>query len=404
MDGANVLGTGAVNAAGVATYATAALAVATHPLSAVYGGDGNYATSTSGAISQVVNKASTSTTVVSSSTPSLVGTSVTFTATVTAKAPGAGTRSGTVTFSDGGNPIGTGTVNAAGVATFAIATLTAGMHNISADYGGDGNFTGSTSSAFAQNVSASAAMLSLTAAPNATSFGESTSLTATVVGQNGTPTGTVTFNDGATELGTTTLDGTGVATFPTSTLSAGTHTINARYSGSTIYAWAVGSLAHVVDKAKTTTKVTSSLTPAIVGANIVFTATVASTTTGFTGQVELFDGTMSLGTVALSGKTATFATSSLAEGAHAITATYKGDSSFVASTSTMLIQSVNAPTHTGSTLGTEANPNTKADDNGDGGGGCGCRVLPPTAPTGGALLVVLGGALALVARRRRSRD
>ena len=55
-------------------------------------------------------------------------------------------------------------------------------------------------------------------------------LTATVTSGAGTPTGTVTFLDGATPLGTGTLSG-GVATFTTSSLAVGSHSITAAYGG-----------------------------------------------------------------------------------------------------------------------------------------------------------------------------
>jgi hypothetical protein len=47
----------------------------------------------------------------------------------------------------------------------------------------------------------------------------------------GTPTGTVTFEDSSTVLGTAPLDGNGKATFTTAGLAAGTHAITAVYSG-----------------------------------------------------------------------------------------------------------------------------------------------------------------------------
>ncbi len=85
FDGATQIGTGALNGSGMATYSTTALTQATHSITAQYGGDSNYATSTSPAVSQVVNgsgTASTTTALVSSLNPSTVGASVTFTATV----------------------------------------------------------------------------------------------------------------------------------------------------------------------------------------------------------------------------------------------------------------------------------------------------------------------------------
>ena len=75
---------------------------------------------------------------------------MTFTATVTVQAPGAGTPTGTVTFMDGATTLGTGTLNGAGVATFTTTGLSVGHHNITAIYGGDASFNGSTSNAVDQ--------------------------------------------------------------------------------------------------------------------------------------------------------------------------------------------------------------------------------------------------------------
>jgi outer membrane autotransporter protein len=92
--------------------------------------------------------ASTTVTLASSPNPSTSGEAVTFTATV---GSGGGTPAGTVTFLDGGHPIGTG-VLAAGVATFTTASLTIGEHFITADYGGATGFLASTSATLNQAV------------------------------------------------------------------------------------------------------------------------------------------------------------------------------------------------------------------------------------------------------------
>src|SRR5207253_402671 len=105
-DGAATLGTGALSA-GTATFSTSALSVAAHSVTGVYGGDTNFGGSTSSTLTQIVNSASTTTAVASSANPSAFGQSVTFTATVAATAPGAGTPTGTVTFKDGASTLGT---------------------------------------------------------------------------------------------------------------------------------------------------------------------------------------------------------------------------------------------------------------------------------------------------------
>jgi hypothetical protein len=61
--------------------------------------------------------------------------------------------------------------------------------------------------------------------------GQSVTFTAAVTSSGGTPTGTVTFKDGTTTIGSGTLDGTGHTSLSISTLSAGTHGIMAVYLG-----------------------------------------------------------------------------------------------------------------------------------------------------------------------------
>ena len=93
--------------------------------------------------------ASTDTALTSSPNPSVGGQSVTFTATVTAA--GYGTPTGTATFKDGANTLGT-VVLSAGQATFSINGLSVGSHSITVVYGGDANYNASTSSVLTQTV------------------------------------------------------------------------------------------------------------------------------------------------------------------------------------------------------------------------------------------------------------
>jgi hypothetical protein len=177
-----------------------------------------------------VQLAATSTSVVSSLNPSTYGQSVTFTATVTSSG---GTPPGTVTFKDGSATLGTGKLSG-GTATFTTSTLSVGSHSITAVYGGSVDFAGSTSSILTQTVNQAATSTSVTSSLNPSTFGQPVTFTATVTSAGGTPTGTVTFNDGSSALGTGTLSG-GTTTFTTSTLSVGTHSITAVYGGSTSF-------------------------------------------------------------------------------------------------------------------------------------------------------------------------
>ena len=104
--GANVLGTGTLFNGTVSITSSVAIPVGTDTIKAAYSGDSNFKTST-GTVSQTVGQDSTSTSVVSSANPSVFGQSVTFTATVSANAPGSGTPAGSVTFMDGATKLGT---------------------------------------------------------------------------------------------------------------------------------------------------------------------------------------------------------------------------------------------------------------------------------------------------------
>jgi len=142
MKGTTVLGTGKLSG-GSATYETSSLKAGTNAVKAVYAGDPNFATSTSKAVSQVVDKATTTTALASSLNPSNAGQSVTFTATVTPQF--SATVTGNVTFTDGTTTLKTVAVSG-GAAKYTTTTLAAGKHSITATYNGSTSFDGSSGS------------------------------------------------------------------------------------------------------------------------------------------------------------------------------------------------------------------------------------------------------------------
>src|SRR5882762_8908279 len=339
QDAATTLGTGTLSG-GTATLATSALVGGVHSITAVYGGDANFASSTSPVLMQTVNKAASSTAVVSSNSASNRGAAVTFTATVTPSATG--TPTGTVTFQDGTSALGTGTLSG-GTATLTTSGLGTGAHSITAIYGGDANFTGSTSPILTQTIGKAASSTAVASSNNPSIIGTAVTLTASVTSPvTGTLTGTVTFQDGTSALGTGTLSGGG-ATFTTSGLTGGTHSITAVYSGDANFAGGTSpALMQTVNKVGDSTSVASSNNPSIFGSAVTFTATVTSSATSIpTGTVTFQDGAATLGTGMLSGGNATLATSALVGGVHSITVIYGGDANFASSTSPGLMQTVN---------------------------------------------------------------
>ena len=337
--GSLVAVTGASSNSSTATsQATASLSVAgsPHAVTAIYvNADGNFSTSP-GTLNggQGVGKANSTTAVTSSQNASVFGQSVTFTATVSAVAPGAGTPTGTVTFLDGGSSIGTGTLSG-GVATFTTSALAVGSQAITASYGGDGNFNDGTGTLTTnpQVVSKATSTTVVTSSQNPSVFGQSVTFSATVAAVApgaGTPTGTVTFLDGGSSIGTGTLSA-GVATFATSALAMGSHTITTSYGGDGNFNVGTGTLTgnpQVVNKANSTTALISSQNPSMLAQSVTFTATVSMVAPGAgtpTGTVTFLDGGSAIGTGTLSGGVATFGTSALAAGNHTITASYSAD-------------------------------------------------------------------------------
>jgi hypothetical protein len=150
MKGTAIIGTGPL-VGGEATFSTVSLKQGSHPITAVYNGSSPFNTSTSAVLTQTVHKASTTTTLTSSSNPSKLGSSVTFTITVAPVAPGGGTPSGSVTLSDGAASAGTAML-AGRKATISTSKLTHGTHSMTATYSGDANNHASTSVAVMQTV------------------------------------------------------------------------------------------------------------------------------------------------------------------------------------------------------------------------------------------------------------
>jgi hypothetical protein len=151
-NGGTELGPGTLNGSGQAAYSTSSLAVGTHSITAVYQGATDYASSTSSAINQKVNKAGTTTAIAGPGDPA-PNTQVQFTATVAPTAPGAGTLTGSVTFYVGSKAVETVPVNSEGQATLTTSFAKAGTYKIKAVYGNDADFANSTSVVFDETVS-----------------------------------------------------------------------------------------------------------------------------------------------------------------------------------------------------------------------------------------------------------
>ena len=108
-----------------------------------------------------------------------------------------------------------------------------GSHSLHAVYTGSTFDYTSTSSAYTQVVQQDKVSVVINSSANPAAFGTDITFTANVATSapgTGTPTGTVTFYDGAAPIGTGVLTA-GLATFSTSSLAVGSHSITAVYSG-----------------------------------------------------------------------------------------------------------------------------------------------------------------------------
>ena len=229
-----------------------------------------------------------------------------------------------------------------------LPAVSPATHSVTARYSGDSTFSASTSAAQTVTITANPVGLSLAASPSVALPGSTITLTASITGAGTTAaSGTVTFYDGATTLGMVSVAGN-AATLKTSTLSTGSHSITASYGGDNNYSTATAAAQTVVIRAAaaTTTTLTSSSASSTFGSSVTFTATIASTAGSGspTGAVTFLDGTTTLGTGTVSGGVAAYTTTTLATGSHSITASYSGDSLFLASTSTAFTQTVVAAT------------------------------------------------------------
>jgi hypothetical protein len=369
--GSEVQAAASLNASGQATYAASFTASGgPYTIRACYGGATGYDPS-NGSITQTVNKAGTTTAVGSSVNPSVFSQTVTFTATVSVVAPGIGTPAGDVTFKNGtcaagtvlGGPI---TLNGSGQATFDVSSLTVGTHAVTACYAGNAEFDESDGNV-SQAVNKALTSTGVTSNANPSVFSQSVTFDVTVTNVApavATPAGSVTLKNGTcaagSSLGTTSLNGSGQASFNISTLAVGTHTITACYLGNSSFEPSEDGVSQVVNKAHTTTAVGSSANPSVFSQTVTFDVTVAPVSPAIAtpaGSVTLMDGTCSggssLGSATLSSGTASFDISTLTVGTHTVTACYAGNASFVesdgdvsqqvnkASTTTAITSSVN---------------------------------------------------------------
>jgi hypothetical protein len=347
----------AISAAGTLTYTPAANVTGTATVTVQLhdnGGTANGGSDTSVQTFLIGVKIATATTLTAPAS-STYGQTVTFTAQVTPVSGSAAPLAGeNVAFEDGSAVLATVALDGTGAASYSTTALLAGTHSITAVYAGDANYAAS-SSAPPQTLTIARAATTTTvhSSQPVTPLGQPVTFTAQVTPASGSASAlageTVTFTEGATNLGSGTLDATGSASFTTSALGLGMHTVTAVYNGDAAkFVGSTGNVAQQVKKAVVAI-LTSSVNPSIQGQAVTFRARVtpssgsARVLAGETVQfIDQFMGsTTVLATRHLNRSgVAGFTTSVLALGSHSITVVYPGDAAFASSTSAAVTQTV----------------------------------------------------------------
>lgn len=263
------------------------------------------------------------------------------------------------------NPNSVGIANftlTAGSASGTTNSLPGGSYSVSAHYGGSPTFAESVSNAIPVTVAAESSTTTLKVVgiyDPSTGNAASTSYygyiylidaqpygnSASAANPNGAATGTVTFKNGTTTLGTASVASSGVAELQTTIVPSGSNTLTASFPGDASFLASTSSqVGLTIIPALTALQVSASATTINAGTSVVLTATFANLDSDGlapTGTVTFIAGTTTLGTAPVTGTAGTttalatasaaFTTSTLPKGANYITATYSGDANYAAS-------------------------------------------------------------------------
>jgi hypothetical protein len=339
---------------GVATTTISTLPIGVDKVTAVYSGDGNYATATNTA-NVTVGLAAGTDTISGNPNPAASGAPVTFTYTV--PVVNGVTPTGTVTFYNGATPITgmTTPFNAAGQTTLTTSTLPVGVNPITGKYPGDNTYAAGTASTN-ETINAVTGGDTVTAVPNPTTYGAPDVLTFCIpVGTGALPAGNVTFSVAGTTINTPVAIGTTptsfngqscyVATTTTSNLPVGSPTtVTATFvaTGTSGYGSAAPTTPVTVGPGPLSNdKIGATPNPQTTGlpVTLTFSIPVAVGNAAPTGTVTFTSGGVTQGTAAvpftvgttvngITTYTATTTTTTLPVGPDTVTGTYTGDTNY----------------------------------------------------------------------------
>jgi len=257
--------------------------------------------------------------VATSGTPSVYGTAVTFTATVTS-----GDTNQVTFINNGSTSLGTATPNSSGIATLTTSSLSPGSYSITASIAAGGSYTAATSSAITQSVNQAAPTISAWPTPGAITFGQ-TLASSTLTG------------------GTASVAGTFAWTTSSTAPNAGTPSESVKFTptNTTDYTTVSGTVNVTVYQVIPTISVSSFPNPSAYGNSVTFTAAVTSADTN---TVTFLNGSTSLGAATPISGTATLTINNLPAGSNSITAGIAPGGNYAAATSYSITQTVNPPT------------------------------------------------------------
>jgi sugar lactone lactonase YvrE len=332
-DNGTTLGNITLDGNGSATLHTSSLSVGTHNITLSYAGDTNVAAA-SASLSQTIQAATTNVVLTASTALATYAVPLTLTATLTTNGAAA---TGTVAFAEDGASLGSATISAQGIAILSLATLPPGTHTIIASYAGDGRATAATSTPVTVMVKQTTS-LAIASSSNPVLTASSITLTATLTNSRAAAaSGLITFNDGATQLGTAQLNADGQASLVLPSLSSGTHTVTATYGGDgDDFASTSSPLSQVVNLRSTTTTLTASQTDSANPQQVTLIAVVhGDGPSAATGTVAFSSGNLPIGSATMDANgvatlTILLETSSSTEN---VVASYGGDAIFQSSTS-----------------------------------------------------------------------
>lgn len=234
---------------------------------------------------------------------------------------------GTVAIKDGATTIATVTLSS-GTATYTVPALVTGTHTFTATYSGDA--THATSDSNTVNVTVTPITTTTTVTPSSGSIAAGSNVTLTAGLTPSGATGTFTFMEGGTSLGSSNITS---PAFVVSAPSVGSHTYTVVYSGDAFYATSASSpttVSVVAGKVATSINLAVSDNTVVAGASVGLTASITGATSG---SIVFHDGSTTIATISISGGQALFNATALTAGTHVYSASFAGDSTHLASTS-----------------------------------------------------------------------